>query len=207
MPGSSLSTPVIDDPLAELAGQPAIAELARRFAPLDLRLVDAAANPSPSLRESFDTWGEPPALMLGVPEGASPSEVAEALWQALLLAEGMPEPAEAAGAEARLRRDLISACARARTRNLGLPVDELVADDLRDLCATAGLGHQRGLPARGWTIVVPLGGEDRGRALAAIAHTDSDLAEAIGGILRVLPGAPQNPAQAREALDLLRALI
>lgn len=203
MPGSSLLSPATD--LERIAADPAFAILAGRMGGLDLVLAPAGENPDPEHRGRFDTWGEPPRLVLGVPDGASRDEVVAALWQAILLGEGWPEPASSA--QGALTADLLAATARSRARSAGADAAELVAGDLRRLCATLDpQAEPDGELARAWCLVVPLGPADRAAAIARIDERDPDLAEALVDLLDFVPGAPRSAAAAADLLDALSRL-
>lgn len=205
MPGSSLLHSASD--LDRIAADPAVASVADRFAPLRLALAPADDNPDPAHRDRFDTWGRAPQIVLGVPEGAVRDQVLEALWQALLLGQGWPEPAELSGDRSRIALDLLRATARARARSAGADAASLVADDLRAFCMDLDPEDPaEGLLARAWALVVPLGQSERAAATGRIAFADPDLADALGELLEALPEAPRTAAQALALADALARL-
>lgn len=204
MPRSSLLHPVTG--IDRITADAAVQALAARFAPLDLELAPASDNPA-GAQQGFDTWGRAPRITLGVPEGATRDEVLEAMWQALLLGEGWPEPAEGSASTAGLRLGLLKATARARARSAGADAAGLVADDLRSLCMSLDPeAPAAGLLAAGWFVTVPLGPRDRTLALSRIAHCDEDLAAAVQELLDLVPEAPRTAAQAEALLDCISRL-
>lgn len=191
--------------LDELAADPAVMAASEWLKPLRLRLSAAARNPDPAMRDRIDTWGDATELVVGVPEGAGPPEVVEALWLARLLAEGWPEPAAAMGWTGELRLGLLTAGARARARHSGIAPEELVSEPFLEFCLGLGTAADPRSIIQAWFLLVPLSEAGRAQGLDRIGHLDPELAEEADTLLGLLPSAPTSAEQARDLLDALVA--